>query len=175
MGFLRKAESLDLLRCTCTEVKQVIQQLVRQSPQGANVTNIDGHQQLSYDAVKEQRIEQCLLHTPQGKVPLKYLVEWRGQDHSQFQVRTIAELPACISQEAKQLLEQVVRQSELGQGLQSIEDHQELSYDAQKEERQCQCTLVTPKGKVKIKYLINWRDKQKGLFQVLVLPVNAGA
>lgn len=44
--------------CHSTEVKQVIQQLVRQSPQGASVTRIDGHEQLSYDAVKEQRIGQ---------------------------------------------------------------------------------------------------------------------
>jgi hypothetical protein len=161
-----------LPRCDSTEVKQVIQQLVRQSPEVGNIIKIDGHQQLSYDASKQQRIGQCMLHTRQGKELLKYIVEWRDQENAHFQVRTIIELPTCSSPEAKQLLEQVIRESELGQGLQSIGDHQELSYDAQKEERVGVCTLNTAKGKVKIKYLINWQDKNKGMFQVQVMPID---
>ncbi len=161
-----------LPRCDSSEVKQVIQQLVRQSPQAASISSIDGHQQLSYDATRQQRIGQCMLHTQLGNEPLKFIVEWQDQEHTRFQVRTIVELPTCTSPEAKQVLEQVIRQSELGQGLQSIEDHQELSYDAQKEERAGTCTLNTAKGKVKIKYLINWQDKNKGMFQVQAMPLD---
>lgn len=160
--------------CDSTEVQDLIKQLVKQSPAGASVTRIDGYQQLSFDEAKQVRLGQCLLHTANGNRPLRYAVEWQGQDHSYFYVRTIVELPQCTDKEATDLLEQVIKGLELGKDLASIEGHRELSFDAQKEERRCQCTVVTPQGKVTVPYVINWQNKGQGMFQVLILNPNAG-
>lgn len=160
--------------CDSAEVQDLIKQLVKQSPVGPTVTRIDGYQQLSFDEAKQMRVGQCQLHTPQGVRPLKYQVEWQGQDRTHFYVRTLVELPRCTDKEAKDLLEQVVKGIELGKGLTSIEGHQELSFDAQQEVRRCQCTVVTPQGKVIVAYTISWQNKDQAMFQILIPNVNPG-
>lgn len=160
-----------LPKCDSPDVKEVIQDMVRRSPLLAgSVTRIDGHQELSYDAANQKRVGQCTLHSANDQDTFKFTVEWQGNDRMRFLVTPLIELPSCTSLEAKSLLEQVVRTTALGKSMKSIDGHRELNYNAQKEERQCQAVIHTTEGDITIKYLVNWQNKAKNMFQVQIQP-----
>jgi hypothetical protein len=81
-----------------------------------------------------------------------------------------ATLPACDSREAVQLLDRVVRQSLSGGQVQSIDGHHELKYDEAAGRRLGQCAVHTDKGDIVLSYVIQWRDRDKALFEVLLPP-----
>jgi len=160
-----------LPKCDSPDVKQVIQEMIRRTPVlAASVTDISGHRQISFDEAAQKRVGQCTLHTAIGREVFKFTVEWKGNDRTHFYVVPLVELPLCTSLEAKTLLEQIIRQSPLGKDLKSIDGHREVSYDAQKEERQCTAVVHTSEGDVTVNFLLNWQDKAKNMFQIQMKP-----
>jgi len=153
--------------CDSKEVKQLLQQIIRNSPLGPTVTSVDGHQQLSFDPQKSQRLGQCVLHvTDGGTQTLKYTVEWQDPDKTRFYVKTIAELPACNSSEVRQLIQQLISQQPVGALVTTIDGHKELSFDQVAEQRVGECIAHSPAGDKVIKYRVKWQDQKKTHFLV---------
>ncbi|HQR08271.1 MAG TPA: hypothetical protein PLN21_15695 [Gemmatales bacterium] len=160
-----------LPKCDSPDVKELIQDMIRRSPElAATVTRIDGHQEISFDEAAQKRVGQCTLHTDTDKEVFKFIVEWQGDDRTAFYVTPLVELPLCTSLEAKTLLEEIVRKTALGNELKSIDGHRESSYDPQKQERQCMAVLHTSEGEVTINYLLNWQNKAKNMFRIQMKP-----
>lgn len=78
------------------------------------------------------------------------------------------ELPACDSKEVIQLVEQVVRGSPVGPQVQSITGHRQISYDSAADRRHGQCVIQIGGRPVPAKYLVQWRDRSKGHFEVRI-------
>jgi hypothetical protein len=78
------------------------------------------------------------------------------------------ELPACDSKEVIQLVEQLVRGSPTGHRVQSITGHRQISYDSAADRRHGQCVIQLDGRAVPAKYLVQWRDRSKGQFEVRI-------
>ena len=157
--------------CSSSEVVQLLDNIIRRSLVGTNLKSIDGHREISFDADAGVRNGECVAHTDAGEISVKFLVEWRDRNAGLFQVRTLpAELPSCISPEVVQLLEQVVRSELAGMELKTIDGHRENSFDVDAGVRNGECVAHTDAGEISLKFLVEWQDQDKGLFQVRVLP-----
>jgi hypothetical protein len=75
--------------CTSPEVVQLLDQVIRSTPVGANLKSIDGHRELSYDRDANVRHGECVAHTDAGEIPVKFIVEWQDRNKGLFQVRTV--------------------------------------------------------------------------------------
>ncbi len=78
-------------------------------------------------------------------------------------------LPSCTSAEVKQVLGQVIRATPVGATARSIDSHRELSYDRNANVRNGECVAHTDSGDVSVKFIVEWQNREKGLFQVRML------
>ena len=156
--------------CSSSEVARLLEQVIRSTPVGAKLKSIEGHHELSYDREANVRHGECVAHTNAGDIPVKFIVEWQDQKRGQFQVRLPEpELPACTSRDVAQLLEQVIRSAPVGAATKSIDGYRELSYDVTAHVRQGECVVHTDSGDIPVKYIVEWKDRKKGMFQVQIL------
>lgn len=160
--------------CNSKMVKDLLVQIVRGFPIGARMTSIDGHQEISFDIAAQRRLGQCTVHAGKEELILKYVVEWQGNDRTRIYVKTIAELPACDSQEIHQLLEQVLRRAPEYAKLKSLEGLKEISYDKVAERRECQCIIKTEDEESVLNFIIQWRAKDQYTFEIVALPTLPG-
>lgn len=157
--------------CTSTEVAQVLEQFVRSGPEGAIVNSVDGFRELSYDPGASIRHGECVVHTDSGDYTVKFIVEWKDREQGVFQVRlSEPELPSCTSAEVAQLVEQVILSMPDGASVASVDGYRELSYDRGTSVRHGSCVAHTESGDIPLKFIVEWQDRSKGLFQVQVLP-----
>ncbi len=163
---VRLAE-VELPLCDSLMVKQLLEQVVRQTPAGATVRSIDGHRELKHDRVADVRQGECIAHLESQDVPVQFFVEWQDRNKSQFQVRLAElELPACDSPPIVNLLEQVIRQNMQGEVVQSIDGHRELKHDSAAAVRHGDCIAHLDSGDVAVPFVVEWQDRSKGLYQV---------
>lgn len=163
---VRLAE-VELPLCNSLMVKQLLEQVVRQTPAGATVRSIDGHRELKHDRVADVRQGECIAHLESQDVPVQFFVEWQDRNKSQFQVRLAElELPACDSPPIVNLLEQVIRQNMQGEVVQSIDGHRELKHDSAAAVRHGECIAHLDSGDVAVPFVVEWQDRSKGLYQV---------
>jgi hypothetical protein len=157
--------------CDSPEVMQLLDQALRGTAAGSKVQRIDGHREIGYDRVADRRQGQCVVHTVGGDLVVNYLVQWRDRDRGLFEVRIAPpELPSCTSREVVQLLEQMIRGTPLGAEARSIDGHHEVSYDQATERRQGQCIVHSDGRDHAVNYVVQWRDREKGLFEVRINP-----
>ncbi len=161
--------SPDLPACDSREVVPLLEQVIRSTTAGAKARSIDGHREVSYDQGAGRRQGQCVVHTEGGDIVVNYLVQWRDRDKALFEVHVPpAGLPACDSGEVVPLLEQVIRSTPAGAKARSIDGHREVSYDQGAGRRQGQCVVHTDGGDFVVNYLVQWRDREKGQFEVRI-------
>ncbi len=153
--------------CSSKEVVQLLEQIIRSTPVGATAKSIDGHQELSYDSIANVRHGECVAHTDSGDIPVKFIVEWQDRKKNLFQVRlSEPQLPSCSSQDVVLLLEQIIRSNVVGATVKSIDGHQELNYDSSSSVRHGECVAHTDSGDIPVKFIVEWQDRKKNLFQV---------
>ena len=70
------------------------------------------------------------------------------------------------SVEVIRVIEQVIRSAPLGAVTKSIDGHRELSFDRDTNVRHGECTARTESGDKQVKFIVEWQDREKGLFQV---------
>lgn len=75
-------------------------------------------------------------------------------------------LPLCTSAEVAQTLEQVIRSAPVGAIVKSIDGHRELNYDPIASVRLGECLAHTDSGDIPVRFMVEWQDRAKGLFQV---------
>ena len=78
-------------------------------------------------------------------------------------------LPSCRSLEVAKLLEQVIRSTTVGATTKSIDGHRELSCDPDVNVRQGECVAHTDADDIQVKFVVEWQDRNKGLFQVRIV------
>jgi hypothetical protein len=157
--------------CDSPEVVQLLNQVIRSTPAGARARSIDGHREVSYERVADRRQGQCVVHTDGGDIVVNYLVQWRDRAKGLFEVRIPPpELPSCTSREVVQLLEQVIRGTPIGAKARSIDGHREVSYDQAADRRQGQCVVHSDGADLPVNYVVQWRDREKGQFEVRITP-----
>ena len=148
---------------------QLLEQVIRGTPVGAKAKSIDGHREVSYDRAANRRQGQCVVHTDGADIVVNYIVQWQDRSKGLFQVRIPpADLPSCTSREVVQLLEQVIRGTPVGAKAKSIDGHREVSYDRAANRRQGQCVVHTDGPDIVVNYIVEWRDRDKGLFGVQI-------
>jgi hypothetical protein len=156
--------------CTSPQVMQVVAQVTRSAPHGDKIRSIDGYRQVSYDADAQRRQGQCVLHMEDGDLLVDYIVEWQDREQRRFQVRTApAELPACTNKDVIAALERTLRALPVGAKARSIDGHHEVRYDRAWPCRYGQCVVHGDDGDFVVNYLVKWRDRWKGLSDVIVL------
>ena len=162
----------ELPSCTSAEVVRVLEQVIRSTPVGATTKSIDGHRELRYDRSANVRHGECIAHTDSGDIPVKFIVEWQDREKALFQVRlSEPELPSCTSAEVVRVLEQVIRSTTVGATTKSVDGHRELRYDGSANVRHGECVAHTDSGDIPVKFIVEWQDREKGLFQVQILDL----
>ncbi len=157
----------DLPSCTGPEVAELLDKVIRTTLVGGTLTSIDGHRELSYDRDAGVRHGASVAHTDAGNIDVQFVVEWQDRNKGVFQVRIPpAHLPSCTGPEVAELLEQVIRSTLVGAKLKSIDGHREISYDLAAGVRNGECLARTDAGEIPIKFIVEWQDRDKGLFQV---------
>ena len=153
--------------CSSAEVVQVLEQVIRSTPVGATTKSIDSHREVSFDRDTNVRHGVCIAHTETGDISVKFTVEWVDQKKGVFQVRVPQpELPACSSAEIVRLLAQMIHGMPVGEIAKSIDGHHELSFDPDANVRHGECVAHTETGDIPIHFIVEWQDREKGLFQV---------
>jgi hypothetical protein len=79
-------------------------------------------------------------------------------------------LPSCTSGEVVQLLDQVIHGTPVGPRVKAIDGHREAVFDRQAQRRQGQCVVHTDGGDIVVKFFVQWRDRDKGLYEVRIPP-----
>jgi hypothetical protein len=161
----------ELPSCTSREVVQLLDQVIHGTPVGLKARSIDGHREVSYDREAGRRHGECIVHTDGGDIVVNYFVQWRDRAKGQFEVRIPPpDLPSCTSREVVQLLEQVIRSTPVGAKAKSIDGHREVSYDPAADRRQGQCVVHTVGQDIAVNFLVQWRDRATGQFEVRLTP-----
>lgn len=162
----------ELPSCTSSVVAQLLEQTIRGLPIGDRIRSVDSYREVRYDETVDTRHGECVAHTETGDIPVKFAVEWLDRKAGKFQVRILpSDLPSCDSPNVVQVLEQVIRGTPAGATMKSIDGYRELRYDSHPEVRQCACVLHADSGNNPLNFVVEWRDRDKGLFQVRVLTV----
>ncbi len=78
-------------------------------------------------------------------------------------------LPSCSSAEVVQVLEQVIRSKTVGATTKSIDSHREVSFDRDTNVRHGVCIAHTETNDIPIHFIVEWQDREKGLFQVRIV------
>ena len=159
--------------CMSPEVTTLLDQVIRNTPVGAHLKSIDSHRELAYDRDADIRQGECVAHTDAGDIPIKFNVEWQDRKKGLFLIRIPpADLPPCTGLDVVKLLEQVIRRTPIGAELKSIDGHRELSYDRDANIRKGECVVHTDTGDIPVRFIVEWQDINKGLFQVRTLPTS---
>ena len=157
--------------CTDTEVVKLLERVIRSTLVGSKLESVDRHREISFDADANVRHGECVAHTAAGDIPVKYVVEWQDVDNAMFRVRIPpAELPFCTAPEVVKLLERMLQGTLTDTRVNAVVDHREVRYDSRAEVRYGECIARTDGGDLPIKYLVEWQDREKGMFQVRVPP-----
>lgn len=160
----------DLPTCTDPEVVRMVEQVVRGMLFGAELTSIDGHRQVRHDARADRRHCECVAHTTAGEIPVVFLVEWQNRFKGTFQVKVPPdELPACVDPRIVKLLEQLIPGIQDGATLESVDGIKELKFDTEPEVRYGDCIVRTKAGRIAVRFVVEWNDRSKGLYQVRML------
>jgi hypothetical protein len=155
--------------CTSGEVAQLLEQVIRSAPVGAITRSIDGHRELNYDPIAAVRLGECIAHTDSGYIPIRFVVEWQDRARGLFQVRlTEPELPLCTTSHVAKLLDQVIRSTPVGPSVKSIDGHREVGYNRGATVRRGECVAHTDSGDIPIRFIVEWQDREKGLFRVRI-------
>jgi len=168
-------EAIGLVRptlpaCGSPEAVRLFEQALHCTPLGAEARSIDGHRELAYDRRAERRQCQCLVHTDGGEIVVDYVVQWRDRDNSLFEIRIPPQLPSCTSQEVVQVLDRAIRGTPAGAKAQNIDHHREVSYDPAAQRREGECIMNADGGDTVLKYVVQWRDRDKSQYEVRVGP-----
>ena len=155
--------------CNSREVVQLLEQLIPSAPKGTKARSVDGHREVSYDKSMGRRLGQCDVHTDGGNIVVNCIVQWRDRDKGQFEVRLPPpELPSCTSREVVKLLEQLIPSAPKGAKARSVDGHREVSYDKSMDRRLGQCDVHTDGGNIVVNYIVQWRDRDKGQFEIQI-------
>jgi len=155
--------------CNSREVVQLLEQVIRSTPAGTKARSVDGHREVSYDKSMGRRLGQCDAHTDGGNIVVNYIVQWRDRAKGQYEVRIPPpELPSCTSREVVQLLEQIIRSTPTGTKARSVDGHREVNYDKSMGRRLGQCVMHTDVADIVINFLVQWRDRDKGQFEIQI-------
>jgi hypothetical protein len=152
--------------CTSPEVVQVLDRAIHQIPLGTQVKSIDGHREISYDRANDRRRGECVLHTGAEDIVVEFVVGWRDRARAEFEVRTLPILPSCASQDVANVLEKMIRGAPAGARVQAIDGYREVSYDSVANRRQGECVAHIDGSGVAVKFVVRWRDREKGKFEV---------
>jgi hypothetical protein len=140
-------------------------------PIGQSIRSIDGHREIRLDQEANRRFGECTAHTADQNITVRYEVEWLDRKRGRFAVKIPpADLPACTSPEVARVVEQVVRSSNIGPSVQSIDGHSEIDFDAALNRRRGQCVAHTTNGDKTVVYHVEWIDRQKGQYSVKLAP-----
>jgi hypothetical protein len=80
------------------------------------------------------------------------------------------EVPACDSPEVVKLVDQLIRGNSGGIPIQSIYGHRQVRFDEKANNRFGECTVRTNTGVIVVRYIVRWRDRDKGMFEVQITP-----
>ncbi len=156
--------------CTSREVVNLLEEIIHKTPIGARAKSIDGHIELSYDRAADRRTGQCVAHLDGKDVVVNYIVQWRDRKQNLFEVRIPPpDLPSCTSQEVAQLMAEVIRKTPVGAKAKSVDGFRDLSYDRAADRRTGQCVAHLESGDTPVKFIVQWRDRDKGQFEVRVI------
>jgi hypothetical protein len=151
-------------------VVEVLAEVLANTDLDGSLQAIEDHQELRYDKTEDVRYCECSVLTSEGRKEVRYVVEWLDRDRGYFGVRVPpTELPRCTSNEVIEVLQQVIRSSPLGRFVRSIDGHREIRYDPASEIREGQCVVHLEDGDVRLSYVVQWRDRERGSFQVQTL------
>jgi hypothetical protein len=151
-------------------VVEVLAQVLGNTDMGGSVQAIEGHEELRYDRIEDVRYCKCIVRTSEGLKEVRYVVEWLDRDSGYFGVRVPpVALPRCTSDEVVKVLEQVIRSAPLGPLVRSIDGHREVSYDPTSEVRVGRCIVHLTDEEIPLSYVVEWRDRERGAFQVRTL------
>jgi hypothetical protein len=65
---------------------QLLEKVIRGTPEGAKATSIGGHREIRYDRAQDRRTGQCVVRLNGEDVVVEYIVEWRDREAGQFEV-----------------------------------------------------------------------------------------
>jgi hypothetical protein len=157
--------------CTSAEVVRVLDGLLRGMPIGQSIRSIDGYREIRFDREANCRYGQCVAHTTEQDIVVNYQVEWLDRKKRRFAVKIPPPtLPACTSPEVVRLLEQVIRNSNIGPTVQSIDGHCEIEADAALTRRRGQCVAHTTSGDKTVVFDVEWIDRNQGRYSVKLPP-----
>lgn len=160
----------DLPSCTSAEVLKLLEQVVQKTLVGGTFKSIGSTRELSFDRDANVRHGECIVQTTTGEIPIKFLVEWKDDHKGLFRVRTIpTEVPSCTNADVMKLLEQLIRDSLEGLTLESVDSHRERSFDRVANVRHGECVAHTNMEDIPVYFIIEWQDREKGLFQVRIV------
>jgi hypothetical protein len=106
---------------------------------------------------------------PNLAIPAVLVAVFFGVGPLLYSVLVTPGLPSCTSREVVQLLDQVIQSMPVGATVKSVDGHRELNFDREASVRHGHCVLHTDAGDIDVKYLVEWQDREKGLFAVRTL------
>jgi hypothetical protein len=90
--FIIKPHPGDVPECASPEVIQSVEAAVRGTEAGKEAKSVDGHREIRFDADKNQREGECVVHLEDKDVPVKFTIRWANEATGQFLVEVPKEL-----------------------------------------------------------------------------------
>jgi hypothetical protein len=152
------------------KVVEVLAEVLASTDLGGAVQTIEDHQELRYDKTEDVRYCKCSVRTSEGVKEVSYVVEWLDRENAYFGVRVPpTDLPRCTDSEVLKVLERLIRGAPVGRFVRSIDGHREVSYEAASEVRVGECIVHLTDEDLSLAYLVTWKDRERGAFQVRIL------
>ncbi len=134
--------------CTSRQVTAAVEELVRKEALDP-VQSVRAYRETQFDKEMQKRTGQCVVKTKMEEINVTYHVNWVDRARGKFQIEIepfTGSLPACTSPEVKMMVEDMIRQSPKGNGVQSVTDFRETQLDARAKFRNGQCQAKTATG-----------------------------
>jgi hypothetical protein len=158
--------------CTSPAVVQMVNDMIRKNAAGMQVRTIRGHQEVRYDRASRTRTGNCVVETATGPVTVSYRVTLMDARAGTYEVEILSgwaeDPPLCTSLEVMNMVQGIIKSGPMGAQVRSVDGYHEVRSDPQTRTRYGECTVQTNRGNIAVRFRVEWVDRNRQQFQVVV-------
>jgi hypothetical protein len=152
------------------EVISLVKDMVSNEPR-VKPANVQLHVEVSFDAVRQERVGRCTLVSEAGDEPITYTITWQDRRNGRWLVQIVDRLPPVNAPEVIELVKQILRDELLKHNRLALlepimRNPVQIRYDRAKHERLGKADVVFNGIETTKYYLISWEDERRTRFHV---------
>jgi hypothetical protein len=149
------------------EVLSLVKQLM-EADRALGPISVKQPVEVSFDVAQQKRVGRCTVVSKHGEEKITYTINWQDKKSGMWQVQAPHLLPAADAPEVINMLSNIVQAGQFDPV--TIRNPVQTSYDPGKQKRFGRANMVTRNGAAPIAYVVEWDDRNTGMYRVNLQP-----